>query len=370
MKKLGFGMMRLPLLDPENAASVDRAQVSDMVDAFLANGFTYFDTAYMYHNYQSELVVRETLVERHPRESFQLASKLPTMRLEKEGDQERIFAEQLEKCGVEYFDYYLIHTLNTQLYEIAEKFDSFGFVAKMKQEGKVKQLGFSFHDTAEVLDKILTAHPEVDFVQIQLNYLDWENPRVQSRLCHEVCVRHGKQIIVMEPVKGGTLAKMPKRVESLLKQAEPERSIPSWAIRFAAGCQNVFMVLSGMSNMAQLEDNMSYMADFEPLTSAKEALLHDVVRILYEDIAVDCTACRYCVEDCPKRIEIPKYFALYNAAKHGEEETETAKAAYLELTQKYGKASACIRCHKCENNCPQHIRIPDALVKVAECFEK
>ncbi len=369
MKKLGLGMMRLPLLDPDDATSVDLDQVCRMVDAFLENGFTYFDTAYMYHNYQSEIIVRRTLVERHPRESFCLASKLPTMRLEKEGDQERIFEEQLSKCGVEYFDYYLLHTLNTRLFEIAERFDSFGFVSKMKKAGKVKHFGFSFHDTAEVLDRILTAHPEVDFVQIQLNYLDWESDRIQSRKCHEVCVRHGKQIIVMEPVKGGTLAKLPHRGEALLREAAPQMSIPSWAIRFAAGCENVFMVLSGMSNMAQLQDNMSYMKDFRPLSPSEEALLPQVVRMIREDIGVDCTACRYCVEGCPKAIEIPKYFALYNAAKHEAGKREEAARQYRELILSNGKASACIRCHKCENACPQQIRIPDALELVAKEFE-
>ena len=230
MKKLGLGMMRLPLIDKDDSKSVDLPTVCKMVDTFLEQGFTYFDTAYMYHGYTSELVVKEALVKRHPRESFVLASKLPSMSLREEGDQERIFAEQLEKCGVDYFDYYLIHNLGVKNYETAQKFDSFGYVSRLKAEGKVRNMGLSFHDSAEMLDRILTEHPEVDFVQIQLNYLDLDNPRIQSRACHEVCVKHGKPIIVMEPVKGGTLARVPERVESLFSAMHPDWSAASWAI--------------------------------------------------------------------------------------------------------------------------------------------
>ena len=368
MKKLGFGMMRLPVLDANDPKSVDVPQVCRMVDTFLSRGFCYFDTAYMYHGFQSENVVREALVKRHPRESFLLASKLPSMHLKKEGDQERIFAEQLEKCGVEYFDYYLLHSLHAGNYPTAEKFDSFAYVSRLKAEGKVRNMGLSFHDSAELLDKILTEHPEVDFVQIQLNYLDLDNPRIQSRACHEVCLKHGKPIIVMEPVKGGLLANLSPAAKSILEQADPKMSTASWAIRYAAGCENVFMVLSGMSNEAQLFDNMSYMENFVPLNDSELALLPEVVKAIYADIAVDCTACRYCVEGCPQGIEIPKCFALYNEAKHGGDPDEQ-KAAYRALTLDHGAASSCVRCGKCQKICPQHIRIVEALRKVAELFE-
>ena len=370
MRKLGLGMMRLPLLNSEDATSVDFEQVCRMVDRFLEKGFTYFDTAYMYHEYQSERIVKRALVDRHPRESFCLASKLPSMFLKEEGDQERIFAEQLEKCGVEYFDYYLIHNLNAKNYEIAQRFDSFAYVSRLKKEGYVRKMGFSFHDTAEVLDRILCEHPEVDFVQIQLNYLDWDSESIQSRLCYETCVRHGKPVIVMEPVKGGTLANLPKRAIELFGSAHPDWSVASWAIRFAASQENVFMVLSGMSNMEQLEDNIGYMQNFEPLSSAELALLPKAVEIIYADIAVACTGCRYCVDGCPKNIDIPKYFELYNAEMREPNTVFGTHQEYYEnLTETHGKASDCIRCRKCEKSCPQHIRIVAALKKVAEVFE-
>ena len=369
MKKLGLGMMRLPLLDENDPKSVDREYVCRMVDAFLARGFTYFDTAYFYHDYQSESIVKEVLVDRYPRESFQLASKLPCSLLKEEGDQERIFEEQLQNCGVEYFDYYLLHCLHERNCVIADRFDSYRFISRIKEEGKAKKIGFSFHDTAEVLDRILTEHPEFDFVQIQLNYLDMDDSRVQSRACHEVCLRHGKPMIIMEPVKGGILAKVPARVERLFREVSPDASVASWAVRFAAGFENVFMVLSGMSNMEQLNDNMSFMEDFKPLSEAEQAVLPKAVQMIYEDIAVACTACRYCVEGCPQKIEIPKYFALYNQASHAGDKADDARKEYGELTASYGKASECIRCRKCEGVCPQKIRIVDALRKVAECFE-
>ena len=370
MKKLGFGMMRLPLLDKNDTTTVDLDLVCKMVDAYLEKGFNYFDTAYVYHQYQGEYAVRDALVKRHPRESFLLADKLPTMKLKEEGDQERIFEEQLKKCGVEYFDYYLIHTLCEEYYETAQRLDSFGFVSRMKAEGRVKKMGFSFHDSAEMLDTILTDHPEVDFVQIQLNYLDWEHESIQSRACYEVCRKHGKPIIVMEPVKGGTLARVPARIEEKFKALQPTLSVASWAIRFAASQEGVFMVLSGMSNMEQLNDNMSYMEHFAPMTDEELALLPEAVKAIYEDVAVACTGCRYCVEECPKNIEIPQYFALYNSEMSAPNELFSVHRSYYEnYTLTHGKASDCIRCRKCEKACPQHIRITDALKQVAKTFE-
>ena len=369
-KKLGFGLMRLPLLEADNFAAVDTAQVERMVDTFLERGFTYFDTAYMYHDFKSECVIREALVRRHDRDSFTLASKLPTMFLKQEGDQERIFGEQLEKCGVEYFDYYLLHSLNGMNYKTAQRLGSFDFVVRKKAEGKIRHIGFSFHDSAALLDEILAVHPEMEFVQLQLNYLDWDNESIQSHKCYEVARRHGKPVIVMEPVKGGALARLPEEAGQLFREVRPELSPASWAIRYAVSLEGVMMVLSGMSSMEQLLDNTSYMKHFEPLSYAEQTVVAKAVGIINRSIAIPCTACRYCVAGCPEHIAIPEYFALYNAEKQSVKQTFSNQQAYYETyAGKYGKASDCISCRKCEKICPQHLRITDYLKQVAGMFE-
>ena len=370
MKKLGFGMMRLPLLNEEDKKSIDKKTVCQMVDTFMERGFTYFDTAYMYHEYESERAMKDVLVTRKDRDSYTLASKLPVMQLKEKEDMERIFNEQREKCGVEYFDYYLLHALDAEHYKTVKRLDCFGFAMQKKAEGKVKHVGFSFHDSAEVLDQILTEHPEAEFVQLQLNYLDWEDAKVQSRKCYETAVKHGKKVVVLEPVKGGTLAKLPKKAEDVLKALHPDWSAASWAIRFVASLENVMVVLSGMSTPEQMDDNTAYMKEFEPLTEKeKQVLLGEVVDSIHEAAKIPCTACRYCVEGCPMNIAIPEYFALYNDEITDKGNPEHAKR-YAELTKEHGKASDCVECGQCEGACPQHLPAITWLKKVAEVFER
>lgn len=371
-KKLGFGCMRLPMKKSGTEDVIDTEQFNAMIDEYIENGFTYFDTAYMYHDYKSETAVRESLVKRHPREAYTLATKLPVFFLKEAGDNERYFKEQLEKCGVDYFDYYLIHSLSHAHYDMAEKFGCFSFLQEMKKEGKIRQLGFSYHDDAELLDRILTEHPETDFVQLQINYIDWESEGIQSRKCLEIANKHNKPVVVMEPVKGGTIATVPENAETMFREIQPDMSAASWAIRFAASQPGVFMVLSGMSNLEQLRDNISYMKEFVPLSDAETAVVHKAAGIIHDAVEIQCTACRYCVEGCPKNIAIPEYFSLYNEEKRsnpggGFSVQQSYFANYATLR---GKPLDCIECGACEAACPQKLPIVELLKKVSGLFEK
>ena len=371
-KKLGFGLMRLPLTDPNDGASVDVELLKTMVDAFLEKGFTYFDTAWMYCGFQSECAIREALVKRHPRDSYTLADKLHAGFLKTKEDRERIFQEQLRKTGVDYFDYYLLHDVGTDHYKTYQELDCFRWLEEKKAQGLARHIGFSYHDNAELLDRVLIEHPEVEFVQLQLNYLDWDSEGVQSRKCYETAVKHGKPVIVMEPVKGGTLAHVPESVEKMFRDSRPEMSIPSWAIRFAASLEHVMVVLSGMSNMEQLLDNTDYMADFQPLSAQEQALVKKAVDAINSTIAIPCTGCSYCTEGCPQRIAIPKYFSLYNAdlQEIKEKSWRPQGEYYTRLTMNFGKASDCLECGQCEQVCPQHLPIIRHLKDVAARFEK
>ena len=370
MKKLAFGLMRLPQLDENDATSIDIERVKDMVDTFMEKGFTYFDTAAPYHGKHSEIALREAVVKRYPRESYVVADKLTLGMIDKAEDMQSFFDGQMERTGLDYIDIYLLHALGKESYAKAQAFKAFEFAAQKKAEGKVKHVGFSFHDSAEVLDQILTEHPEVEYVQLQLNYLDWEDDNVQSRKCYEVAVKHGKKVLVMEPVKGGALAVVSPAVEKLLKDYNLDASPASWAVRFAASLEHVVMVLSGMSTEEQVEDNTSYMKEFIPLNEEEFAILEKAADMIRNDIAIACTGCAYCVEDCPQNIAIPEYFAMYNKVKRFQGVgLNWEKQRYAKKAQERGKASDCIECGLCEGHCPQHLEIRKFLKDVAETLE-
>ena len=368
-KKLGFGCMRLPIIG-DKTENIDFDTFSKMVDTFMGQGFTYFDTAYPYHYEKSEEAVRKCLVERYPRDSFLLADKMPVWLVKTNEDYQKIFDTQLERTGATYFDFYLLHALNKERFDFLQETGGFEFGTKMKAEGKVKNLGFSFHDSAEVLDEILTAHPEVDFVQLQINYFDWNSINVQSGDCYAVAEKHNVPIIVMEPVKGGTLANLIGKPAELLQELNPEASYASYAIRFVASLPNVMMVLSGMSTMEQMLDNTSYMKDFVPLTSKEKDVIKKVTSALEEMKSIRCTSCQYCVKGCPKQIRIPSIFTVYNMSMQFGI-TDSIRRQYREVTgEERGKASDCIACGKCEQQCPQHLPIRELLKEVASSLEE
>ncbi len=368
--KLGFGLMRLPLTDANDSKSIDIPALCEMVDAFIANGFTYFDTAWMYCGGKSEDAVNEVLTKRYPRDAFSVTSKLPGYKIKSLEDRDTVFSEQLRKTGLEFFDYYFLHNVNTESMPTFEGFDCFSWIKEKKENGFAKKIGFSFHDGPDVLDKVLTKYPFFDVVQLQINYLDWESA-VQSRACYEVARKHGKDIIVMEPVKGGTLANVPCEVEKLFKEHDAKMSVSSYAIRFAASLDGVIMVLSGMSNMEQLNDNMSYMKDFKPFTEEEFKLVHAARDIINQDAAIKCTGCEYCIVNCPQNIAIPKYFSLYNRnLTEAKTKKWTVEEAYYDrVAADFGKASDCIACGQCESMCPQHLPIIEHLKEVAKTFE-
>ncbi len=372
-KKLGFGLMRLPLNNPDDATDIDVEQVKKMVDMFIERGFTYFDTAWMYCAFKSEIVAKEALTSRYPRESYTLATKLHSGFINTEEDRDKVFNEQLRKTGVGYFDYYLIHDVNIHSIETYDRLHVFDWIMEKKKEGLVKHAGFSFHDSPELLDKVLNEHPEMEFVQIQLNYLDYDSPAIRSRECYEIATKHGKPVIIMEPVKGGTLINLPDEITDMYKAYNPDISIASWAIRFAASHDNVKMVLSGMSDMEQIEDNTSYMQNFVPLNDEEKGIIKKAVQILNSSRAIPCTGCSYCTDGCPVKIAIPKYFSLYNAELKDNPDGKkgwTPQGEYYDnLTKSFGKASTCVGCRQCENICPQHLKVTDYLAMVAEKFE-
>ena len=364
IKKLGFGCMRIPRLD----GKVDYEQFSKMIDAFLENGFNYFDTAHGYMKGESEAALRECLVNRYPRESYILTNKLSTFHFEKSEDIRPLFESQLKACGVEYFDFYLMHAQNASLYEKYTRLGAYEISLELMAEGKFKHFGISFHDEAALLEKILSEHPEIEVVQIQLNYLDYEDAAIQGRLCLEVCEKFGKPVIVMEPVKGGCLVNLPNKAKEILDNLGGG-SYASYAIRFAASFKNVITVLSGMSNMEQMLDNISYMKSFEPLSKKEREAIEKVRDIFLAQNTIACTACRYCVDGCPMNISIPDLFACMNAKKNFNNWNSDFYYNDVHTVGK-GKASDCIGCGKCELACPQKLNIRELLASVAAEFEK
>ena len=362
-KQFGFGCMRLPM----NGDEIDYDVICKMIDIFLENGFNYFDTAHMYLDGASEIALRECLVKRYKREDYILVNKLTESFFNKEEDILPCFEAQLEACGVDYFDFYLMHAQNKSYFEKYKKCRAYEIAFELKSVGKVKHVGISFHDKAEVLDQILTEYPQIEVVMIQFNYVDYEDAGIEGRKCYEVCVKHNKPVIVMEPVKGGSLINLPEEAQKVFDNLHGG-SNASYAIRFAASFDNVMMVLSGMSNMEQLEDNISFMKDFKPLSEEEYAAIKKVCAIFKEQDLIPCTACKYCVAGCPKNIPIPDLFADRNAKKAYDDWNSDW---YYEVhTLKAGKASDCIKCSQCEDVCPQHLKITELLDEVASVFEK
>ncbi|MBZ4671685.1 MAG: oxidoreductase, aldo/keto reductase family protein [Oscillospiraceae bacterium] len=363
--KLGFGFMRLPMKNGQ----IDMEMTCKMVDKFMENGFTYFDTAYVYHGGKSEVALKEALVMRHPRESFTIADKLPAWELKCKEDVDKIFNEELERTGAGYFDFYLLHSIETGHLAIYDKYDCWAWGQEMKKKGLIKNFGFSFHDKPDLLDKILTDHPEVDFVQLQINYIDWDNEIVCSGGCYEVARRHGVPIMIMEPVKGGNLARLRPDLEEKMKAVSPERSIASWAMRFCGLLDGVAVVLSGMSDMEQLDDNIKTFKTLEPFSQKEKLCLEDVVNDLLSAPTIPCTGCAYCVDGCPAGIKIPDIISAYNTVlTYGDH--DRPHFFYGGITKGGHTANSCLACGQCETVCPQHIEIIDVLQRASKIFDK
>lgn len=371
-KNFGFGCMRLPMVDGE----VDMEQFKQMVDLFLEEGFNYFDTAHGYLDGKSELALREGLTSRYPRDRYLLVNKLTSMYFHKEEEIRPFFENQLKWCGVDYFDVYLMHAQNAAEFEKYKKCHAYETALQLKEEGRIRHFGISFHDKAVVLDQILTEYPQVEIVQIQFNYLDYEDPSVEARKVYEVCRKHNKPVLVMEPVKGGSLVKLPedaqKIFDDLNAQEGTQMSNASYAIRYAAGFDGMKVVLSGMSDLQQMKDNLSYMKEFQPLNAKEKEAVAKVVAVFHGLDMIPCTACHYCVDEnhCPKHIRIPDVFACLNSKKAFNDWNMDFFYSSVLTANGSGKASECIGCGGCERVCPQHLEIRKLLGDVAATFEK
>ncbi len=363
-KNFGFGCMRLPMKDGE----VDKDEMCRMVDTFLENGFNYFDTAHGYLGGKSETALRDCLTSRYPRDRYILTNKLTNFFFKKQEDIRPFFESQLAACGVDYFDIYLMHAQGADNFAYFKKCRAYETALEMMAEGKFRHFGISFHDRAEVLEQILTEYPLIEVVQIQFNYVDYDDPAVESRKCYEVCRKFGKPVIVMEPVKGGNLVNLPENARAVFEELQGG-SPASYAIRFAAGFEGIRMVLSGMSDMAQMEDNISYMKNFQPLSDCELAAVCRVQEIFKSMNLIPCTSCRYCVAGCPKRISIPDLFAVMNTKQIYHDWNADYYYNVVHTGGGKGKASECVKCGRCEKACPQHLHIRKLLETVANEFE-
>jgi len=361
--RLGFGLMRLPRLKD---GRIDVEQVKKMVDAYMAAGLNYFDTAYAYEG--SEAATKAALVDRYPREDYTIADKLPAWEIKSEADRDKVFNESLSRLGVDYIDFYLIHAVGEDHLKIYDKFDCWGFVEGLKRAGKIKHWGFSFHDTPELLDKLLTLHPNADFVQLQINYLDWDSKSVYSREIYEVARKHNKPIIIMEPVKGGQLALLPEREKAAFDRVYPDMSPASLALRFAASLDGVMTVLSGVSDMAQMEDNIKTFTSFKKFGEKDGALVKEILEGFASYDTIPCTRCAYCVDGCPMGIKIPRLFAVKNRYTMYADKADAQKRYDRAINDGSAAASACVKCGQCEGVCPQHIGVIGELEKIAEIF--
>ena len=365
MPKLGFGLMRLP----EKDGAIDIEQVSHMADSYMEAGFNYFDTAYVYHGGNSEKVVKEAIVKRFPRESFTIATKLPAWFLHSPEDRDKVFQEQLDRCGVDYFDFYLLHSLEDgNNYDTYEKYDCFNWGIKKRDEGRIRHFGFSFHGTPELLVQVLDKHPEIEFVQIQLNYADWDNKIVHSGELYEILRDRNIPMIIMEPAKGGKLACLDDECAEILKAIRPEKSRASWAFRYVGSLPGIATILSGMSTPEQMEDNINTFKDFEPLSEEELAAIDKVKEIMNRVELAGCTSCKYCVEGCPMGISIPDVISAVNTKRKFPGDMRP-QFFYNGLVDRYSHASDCIACGQCEGVCPQHLPIISLMQEAVEKFE-
>lgn len=368
--KFGFGCMRLPQTDANDPTSINHELFNEMVDIYMEKGFNYFDTSYAYHNGMSEIAIRKAVVERYPRESFKICDKMPTWALTSPEDNDKFVNEMLERLGIDYFDVFFIHNINTPWLKNAEKANTFQYIKKMKEDGIAKEIGISFHDNAELLKEVLDEYGDIlDIVQLELNYLDWEDPSIESHKCYDLCVEHGLDVYVMEPLKGGVIVNPNDEIKNDFKEFNPDKSIASLALRFCASLEHVKIVLSGMSNMEDLIDNCDTYENFNPLSDEESEFLEKMAIKLKSMVAVPCSECGYCVEACPEMIPIPEYFHLYNTSKN-QPESNIYRLYFDKLADEKVPADDCTYCGTCIDHCTQKIDIPEELEKVCEHFQE